>query len=347
MVILISHVPSTAVFRGVHRRTLRVDQNEVHGTGRRCGAPEHGLGEIWARGMIIWLRPLSILVSKRACGKVEKPLQLHPRLELRCSLVRLPRVKPGERPGKRSLSYAVSAIRSCFYFARVENARLLRRPSEPVRRRRGLLEKGSREDNAGLPQWQGVPVFISSASSSSRAWSAALFANRLVEIRCCTSTRRTDSSEPRRQFLSSSSVSDKCDSRTSGSRPKLFGILSVRCPHHAAVDTSVNPFRGYEIATPVVTCHSLVALIRLRIMTAVTLSIKILPNGRMSLPADIRRRLGVTGGGELLVEETDEGLLIMTTSQAVARAQAISRRLVAETNSSVDDFLAERNTWQE
>lgn len=78
-----------------------------------------------------------------------------------------------------------------------------------------------------------------------------------------------------------------------------------------------------------------------------TLSIKILPNGRMSLPADIRRRLGVTGGGELLVEETDEGLLIMTTSQAVARAQAISRRLVAETNSSVDDFLAERNTWQE
>ncbi|MBB5281849.1 AbrB/MazE/SpoVT family DNA-binding domain-containing protein [Pacificimonas flava] len=78
-----------------------------------------------------------------------------------------------------------------------------------------------------------------------------------------------------------------------------------------------------------------------------TVSIRILPNGRMSLPADIRRRLGVSDGGELLVEETDEGLLVMTTSQAIARARAISRRLVEGTSSSVDDFLAERGAWQE
>lgn len=78
-----------------------------------------------------------------------------------------------------------------------------------------------------------------------------------------------------------------------------------------------------------------------------TVSIRILPNGRMSLPADIRRRLGVSDGGELLVEETDEGLLVMTTGQAVARARAISRRLVEGTSSSVDDFLAERGAWQE
>jgi AbrB family looped-hinge helix DNA binding protein len=31
------------------------------------------------------------------------------------------------------------------------------------------------------------------------------------------------------------------------------------------------------------------------------------PNGRMSLPVDIRRRLGLTRGGALLVEETEEG----------------------------------------
>jgi bifunctional DNA-binding transcriptional regulator/antitoxin component of YhaV-PrlF toxin-antitoxin module len=63
----------------------------------------------------------------------------------------------------------------------------------------------------------------------------------------------------------------------------------------------------------------------------------------MSLPADIRRRHGLAGGGEVLVEDTGEAIVLRTLGQAVARAQEISRRLVAgRTGSTVDDFLAER-----
>jgi len=35
-----------------------------------------------------------------------------------------------------------------------------------------------------------------------------------------------------------------------------------------------------------------------------TIQVSITPNGRMSLPAEIRKRLGVASGGALLVEET-------------------------------------------
>ena len=35
-----------------------------------------------------------------------------------------------------------------------------------------------------------------------------------------------------------------------------------------------------------------------------TYQINVAPNGRMSLPAEVRNRLGLSGGGALLVEET-------------------------------------------
>ena len=40
-----------------------------------------------------------------------------------------------------------------------------------------------------------------------------------------------------------------------------------------------------------------------------TIQVNITPNGRMSLPADLRKRLGLSGGGALLVEETADGII--------------------------------------
>ncbi len=63
----------------------------------------------------------------------------------------------------------------------------------------------------------------------------------------------------------------------------------------------------------------------------------------MSLPADVRKRLGLNGGGAVLLEETDDGVVLRTVSQAVARAQALSRKWTAgKDGASVDDFIAER-----
>lgn len=74
-----------------------------------------------------------------------------------------------------------------------------------------------------------------------------------------------------------------------------------------------------------------------------TIQINITPNGRMSLPADIRKRLGLNGGGAIYLDETDEGVVLRTAAQAVARAQALAKRYTGDKpDSSVDAFLANR-----
>jgi len=74
-----------------------------------------------------------------------------------------------------------------------------------------------------------------------------------------------------------------------------------------------------------------------------TIQVKITPNGRLSLPASIRKRLGLTGGGAVFLEETEDGVILRTASQAVARAQAIARRFTeGNPEASVDAFLARR-----
>jgi AbrB family looped-hinge helix DNA binding protein len=73
-----------------------------------------------------------------------------------------------------------------------------------------------------------------------------------------------------------------------------------------------------------------------------TVQVTITPNGRMSLPAAIRKRLGLEGGGAVLVEETPDGVVLRTLDQAVARAQAIAKRYSGHPDASVDAFLAGR-----
>ena len=63
----------------------------------------------------------------------------------------------------------------------------------------------------------------------------------------------------------------------------------------------------------------------------------------MSLPADVRKRHGLAQGGEVLVEDTGDAIVLRTLDQVVARAQEMSRRLAVDRpGASVDDFLAER-----
>ena len=70
---------------------------------------------------------------------------------------------------------------------------------------------------------------------------------------------------------------------------------------------------------------------------------KVMPDGRVSLPADMRKRHGLSHGGEVIVEDTGDAIVLRTLDQVVARAQDLSRRLVAgKAGATVDDFLAER-----
>ncbi len=71
--------------------------------------------------------------------------------------------------------------------------------------------------------------------------------------------------------------------------------------------------------------------------------IKVMPDGRVSLPAELRARHGLAHGGEVIVEDGGDAIVLRTVDRVVARAQAMSRRLVeGKPGASVDDFLADR-----
>ncbi len=70
---------------------------------------------------------------------------------------------------------------------------------------------------------------------------------------------------------------------------------------------------------------------------------RVMPDGRVSLPAELRRKHGLAHGGEVIIGDADDAIVLRTLDQVVARAQAFSRKLVAgKDGASVDDFLAER-----
>ena len=76
-----------------------------------------------------------------------------------------------------------------------------------------------------------------------------------------------------------------------------------------------------------------------------TIQVKIMPNGRLSLPVELRKRLGLMDGGSLLIEETDEGVILRTVAQSVAHARALARRYTADkAETSVEAFLANRRS---
>lgn len=74
-----------------------------------------------------------------------------------------------------------------------------------------------------------------------------------------------------------------------------------------------------------------------------TVQVNITANGRMSLPADIRKRMGLNGGGAIYLDETPDGVILRTAAQAVARAQALAKQFTGgNSDASVDAFLARR-----
>lgn len=72
-------------------------------------------------------------------------------------------------------------------------------------------------------------------------------------------------------------------------------------------------------------------------------------SGRLSLPSDFRKAVGLEKGGAVIVELDGNDIRVRTVQEAVARAQALARRLFGDRpDVSVDDFLAHRREdWGE
>lgn len=72
------------------------------------------------------------------------------------------------------------------------------------------------------------------------------------------------------------------------------------------------------------------------------ISTKIAEGGRLVIPAEHRRRLGLEIGDEVIVRVEDGELRILTRGEAVRRAQEKVRRHVKGSRSLVDELSAER-----
>jgi AbrB family looped-hinge helix DNA binding protein len=68
------------------------------------------------------------------------------------------------------------------------------------------------------------------------------------------------------------------------------------------------------------------------------------PQGRVVIPASLRRQLEIAPGDEIAFVLEDGILRLMTVDQGVKRAQAIAARYIKKERrrSIVDEFLAER-----
>lgn len=75
-------------------------------------------------------------------------------------------------------------------------------------------------------------------------------------------------------------------------------------------------------------------------MTAIP--VKVGPKGRVVVPAQIRRELGIEEGTELLARVEGEGIVLEPRSAAIRRLQELVTSVVPRDVSLVDELIAER-----
>lgn len=74
---------------------------------------------------------------------------------------------------------------------------------------------------------------------------------------------------------------------------------------------------------------------------------KVAESGKLSLPAQMRRQVGLEHGGPVLIRVENGEIRIRTVRDAIADLQQRTRRLFAGSGDSVDRFLADRRTEAE
>lgn len=70
--------------------------------------------------------------------------------------------------------------------------------------------------------------------------------------------------------------------------------------------------------------------------------LRVSANGRVVIPAHVRKALGVEAGDEILLEPEENGFRMTTRRQRIEEAQRHLRRYVKPGVSVVDELIAER-----
>lgn len=73
------------------------------------------------------------------------------------------------------------------------------------------------------------------------------------------------------------------------------------------------------------------------------IEVTVSPSGRLSIPADVRKQLGLQKGGKLMLDVDEFGITLTTFDQRVRHAQALYRKFSeGRRSASVDEFLAQK-----
>jgi AbrB family looped-hinge helix DNA binding protein len=70
---------------------------------------------------------------------------------------------------------------------------------------------------------------------------------------------------------------------------------------------------------------------------------RVTEGGRLVIPADFRRQLGLQPGTEVILDIADGDLRIRSLGRAIARAQSLVRRHVPQGASLTDELIRERH----
>ncbi|ATQ42226.1 AbrB/MazE/SpoVT family DNA-binding domain-containing protein [Caulobacter mirabilis] len=69
---------------------------------------------------------------------------------------------------------------------------------------------------------------------------------------------------------------------------------------------------------------------------------RVTESGRLSLPAEFRRAVGLEQGGDVVIELDGQTIRVRSIAEVVADTQALAKQLFAGRGVSTDDFLADR-----
>jgi AbrB family looped-hinge helix DNA binding protein len=75
---------------------------------------------------------------------------------------------------------------------------------------------------------------------------------------------------------------------------------------------------------------------------ATSIKLDVNENGRVVIPVEFRKALGIKKGGQILASMEDEGLLITTIQRRIENAQRRAREYLKPGVSLVDELIAER-----
>lgn len=77
-------------------------------------------------------------------------------------------------------------------------------------------------------------------------------------------------------------------------------------------------------------------------MAGVEVRLRVATNGRVVIPARVRKELGLESGGEIILERQENGYRLTTRRQRIEEAQKYLRRFVKPGRSVVDELIKER-----